>query len=500
MLDHDQPIYRVKGHDLAKVVVASPEKPSTEEPESLQIKDRSRYALPENTPSQTDYSDTPSAPALPTLQRVKSTEEERPSSGSGRQEHRSFGSALDEIILDAKRMPNLDDDDEISTPGGSPEEVEESGSEGEKAVNATMHKKRKITKGAINQASFSCMKGGTGVALDSNPNKRTIELLQAMADYYERIKDTWRTLSYRKAIGTLKQQTQRISTYEDAIALNTIGERLAKKIEEIAQTDRLERLDFALKNADDETLQLFMGIYGAGVAQADKWIKAGFKTLDDLVKNDALTTNQKIGVEHYQHFNTRIPRDEVTALGEIVKAAAAMIDPVVEVIIGGSYRRASKTSGDIDCLITKPGTTSSNDFTRFLHELVTSLTNAQFLVAALAVPGGRDESGSKWHGVCVLPDSLEQIWRRIDFLLVPATEFGAALIYFTGNDIFNRSLRLLASKKQMRLNQRGLYKDVMRGKNRIKLSEGTLVEGADEKKIFEILGVPWREPQDRIPN
>ena len=68
----------------------------------------------------------------------------------------------------------------------------------------------------------------------------------------------------------------------------------------------------------------------------------------------------------------------------------------------------------------------------------------------------------------------------------------------TGNDIFNRSLRLLAGTKGMRLNQRGLYEGVMRGKGREKLSEGTLVEGKDEKRIFEILSVPWRPPEHRI--
>lgn len=50
----------------------------------------------------------------------------------------------------------------------------------------------------------------------------------------------------------------------------------------------------------------------------------------------------------------------------------------------------------------------------------------------------------------------------------------------------------------MRLNQRGLYKNVMRGPGRVKLNEGELVEGADEKKIFAALGVPWRPPEQRI--
>ena len=67
-------------------------------------------------------------------------------------------------------------------------------------------------------------------------------------------------------------------------------------------------------------------------------------------------------------------------------------------------------------------------------------------MAGLAL--ARHDDGTKWHGASRIggPDSNKP-WRRIDFLLVPEEEMGAALLYFTGNDIFNRSMRLLASKK-----------------------------------------------------
>ena len=240
-----------------------------------------------------------------------------------------------------------------------------------------------------------------------------------------------------------------------------------------------------------------MKIYGVGISQGWKWVQQGHKTLEDLKKHAHLTDGQKLGIEHYEDFLTRIPRAEVTALGEIVKAAAAQLDPDVQVIIGGSYRRGTATSGDIDCLLTKPGTSASRDLLPFVTTLVGRLTASGFLVAALAVPS-ETGSASKWHGCCVLPGSPAPVWRRIDLLLVPETELGAALIYFTGDDIFNRSIRLLSSRKGWRLNQRGLFKDVMRGPARLKLNEGTLIEGADEKKIFAHLGVPWRPPEQRI--
>jgi DNA polymerase IV len=89
------------------------------------------------------------------------------------------------------------------------------------------------------------------------------------------------------------------------------------------------------------------------------------------------------------------------------------------------------------------------------------------------------------------------LWRRIDLLFVPSAEIGAALLYFTGNDIFNRSMRLLARKKGMCLNQKGLFADVLRTQQG-KLNAGRLVESRNERRIFAVLGVPWRAPEHRV--
>ena len=85
----------------------------------------------------------------------------------------------------------------------------------------------------------------------------------------------------------------------------------------------------------------------------------------------------------------------------------------------------------------------------------------------------------------------------VDILCIPFENWGAALIYFTGksspgistdwpgNDIvrrahqflliqFNRSLRLFARKSGYSLNQRGLSTGIIRGKDGLKQTEGTL--------------------------
>lgn len=361
-------------------------------------------------------------------------------------------------------------------------------------------KPKRTSKGSFNkswQENFTCMKKHDGLNEEDNPNSRTIEVLQKMADYYERTQDHWRLTAYRKAIGALRKQSNRITTKEEAFAIPFIGERLAEKIEEIVWTNRLRRLDNAELESNDEVLQMFLKIYGVGHAQASTWIKQGYRTLEDLSLKANLTKNQRIGIDHYNDFNTRIPRAEVERHGILVRKVIANVDPTIEVTIGGSFRRGAPDSGDVDYLLTAPNLPLETLRTLLLESIIPRLYILNYLKCALATTS--PTTGTKWHGAASIASSNPRhIWRRVDFLLVPYEEMGAALIYFTGNDIFNRSIRLLASKKGMRLNQRGLWRDVMRGPGRTKVTEGTLVEGKSEKRIFEILGVPWRPPEHRV--
>lgn len=494
LLDPRQLQFKVKGHDMAV-----PSRPiSSGSDRSLQLKPagESVQARQPETPISDKRAPSPSPlvslsdgesdcePPAPTLTKtsstkVKSTEE------------------FDAAIRQAQQLEHvpLDNDEEAtSRPSSSDGPV----TDDEQQNTESIFDKKKKNKLQRFQEKFQCMQKHTGSV--ENPNAATIAILQQMADYYGQVGDEWRTRAYRKAISTLRNHPKKVWTKEEALSLTQIGDRLATKIEEIAFTNRLRRLDNAKAEPSDQVLQTFMGVYGAGFAQASKWVSAGYTSLDELLEKAELTDNQRIGIEHYADFSSRIPRAEVEQHGDIVRRTIRKIDSAFEVIVGGSYRRGAETSGDIDCIITRPNTDIAHIRQVVLDQLVPKLFAKNFLVAELAATS-RDD-GSKWHGASRIPsshaDGKANPWRRIDFLLVPSDEIGAALIYFTGNDIFNRSLRLLASTKEMRLNQRGLYKDVMRGKGRMKLSEGTLVEGKDEKKIFEALGVPWRPPEHRI--
>lgn len=269
-----------------------------------------------------------------------------------------------------------------------------------------------------------------------------------------------------------------------------------KKIEEIVSTSRLRRLDAANADPVERARQLFLGIHGVGLKQSSLWVAHGWRTLEDLKRNNVtLTNSQQIGLGRYDDFIQRIPRAEVECHQDFVKRAASEVSPSLQIIVGGSFRRGAADSGDIDYLVTAPELPRDTLANIIFEDLIPHLFKKDYLQCTLT--DGKDSSRSKWLGAARLPGSTTT-WRRVDFLIVPWSELGAALLYWTGNDIFNRSMRLLARKKGMRLNQHGLFKDVLRGPNGEKLTKGILIEAHDEQKIFKALGVPYWPPGQRI--
>ncbi|OTA64588.1 hypothetical protein K449DRAFT_392674 [Hypoxylon sp. EC38] len=520
----DQRHYKIAGMPTSTEQSLNAPLPSDDSRTPLALKPRRSKAAkrahipPPSTPSNTQKS-AGVAPSSEELQTQEVGENDRP---VGEQDQATADDdELTQCIQQMKAVDNVNalddaliDDDDVIGPPTTADEADALSDPSNSADEGP--RKKRITRGNRNssrpkdpgwQEKFICMNAGTKDHADNNPNAETIKVLQEMLNIHTLAGDNFRIRAYRLAISTLRAQPKKIRTAEEARALPHIG-RIADKIEEIVNTNRLRQLEYAQDDPRRKVLALFLQIYGVGQAQAQKWIAQGFRTLDDLKNKAELGTNQKVGLEHFNDLNTRIPRREVEALASCVKKTAAIIDRDVELIVGGSYRRGADSSGDIDLIITKKGTSSTSELAPFLNRLVEILIEEGFLTAELAAHHGSaddPDGGSKWHGCCVLPenafpgpkDEYRPIWRRIDLLLVPQTQIGAALIYFTGNDIFNRSIRLLARRKGMRLNQRGLYNDVTRGQGNKRMTKGTLLEGHDEKRIFAILGVRWREPHER---
>lgn len=321
-----------------------------------------------------------------------------------------------------------------------------------------------------------------------NHNQFITEKLQILATSYANSKDQWRALGYKKAIASVKNYHKKLETWEECSNLPFVGERLAKKIWEIVETGHLRRLDHV--DPKQEAINLFAGVWGAGPTTAEAWVSQGLKTLEDLKNHGKLTRQQEIGLKYYDEFLERMPREEAGQIEEVVKNAALEINPGLEAFACGSYRRGKPTCGDVDVIVSHPDGKSHEGV---MTKLLDSLKSSGFLTDDLTFAENGEHR--KYLGVCKLPGENTK-HRRLDIIVVPYNEWACSLLYFTGSDYFNRSMRLLAKNNGMSLSEHSLNTGVVR-KGGEKIFEGTPLPVFSEKDVFDYLGLEYREPHER---
>ncbi len=151
-------------------------------------------------------------------------------------------------------------------------------------------------------------------------------------------------------------------------------------------------------------------------------------------------------------------RPLVEALAERLRAVAG----VSRVAVAGSIRRRKETVGDADLLAVarKPGP----------------------VIAAFAGLAEVDHVLGRGDTKCSvkLNGGLQ-----VDLRVVPAESFGAALLYFTGSKAHNVTLRQLAIKRKLKLNEYGLFRGTK------------AVAGRTEEEIYARLGLAFIPPELR---
>ncbi|KAM7074025.1 DNA polymerase lambda isoform 2-T2 [Molossus nigricans] len=324
----------------------------------------------------------------------------------------------------------------------------------------------------------------------TNHNVHITEKLEVLAKAYSVQGDKWRALGYAKAINALKSFHKPVTSYQEACNIPGIGKRMAEKIVEILESGHLRKLDHISDSVP--VLELFSNIWGAGTKTAQMWYHQGFRSLEDIRNQASLTTQQAIGLKHYDDFLERMPREEATKIEQTVRESAQAINPGLLCVACGSYRRGKATCGDVDVLLTHPdGRSHQGIFSRLLD----SLRQRGFLTDDLV---SQEENGQqqKYLGVCQLPGPGQR-HRRLDIIIVPYSEFACALLYFTGSAHFNRSMRALAKTKGMSLSEHALSTAVVRDTRGLKVGPGRVLPTPTEKDVFRLLGLPYREPAER---
>ena len=292
--------------------------------------------------------------------------------------------------------------------------------------------------------------------------------------------------AYRTSCESLRGLDHRISSGKEASKLPGIGARIAQRIDEILSTGDLEQLKEYHDDPIVKALNIFSNISGVGPKGAAIFIEKGYRTLSDITAgNEKLTAHQHIGIQYYDDFLKKIPFDEVAEIASYTRTCAQEIDQKLEVTPCGSHRRLLKNSGDVDCLLTHPVSSSdSGDEYIYLRKLTEKLRSNNFITDVISL------GSTKLMAVCKLPSSNTH--RRIDVRWVPYDAYPTAILYFTGSNVFNTQMRFHANKLGYSLNEYSLHK--IDPNTQAKLEK---VPISTERDIFDILKYDYLEPEDR---
>jgi DNA polymerase (family 10) len=133
-------------------------------------------------------------------------------------------------------------------------------------------------------------------------------------------------------------------------------------------------------------------------------------------------------------------------------------------MICGSLRRMKDTIGDIDILVTSKNPSAVMDY----------FVSIPFVKEVLA-KGDTKSSIITQEGI------------QVDLRVVENDSFGAAIQYFTGSKNHNVRLREIAIKKNLKLNEYGVFR----------LDDNTKIAGITEEDVYESLGLDWIPPEMR---
>ncbi|EYU29697.1 hypothetical protein ABFS82_12G113100 [Erythranthe guttata] len=328
-------------------------------------------------------------------------------------------------------------------------------------------------------------------------NRNITEIFGKLIDIYRALGDERRSFSYYKAIPVIEKLPFRIESADQVKHLPGIGKSLQDHIQEIVNTGKLSKLEHFENDEKVRTISLFGEVWGIGPATALKLYEKGHRNLDDLQNEDSLTNSQRIGLKYFDDIKTRIPRHEVQEMESLLQKIGQEILPEVEIICGGSYRRGKSSCGDMDIVITHP---DGKSHIGFLPKFVKRLKEINFLredlVFSVHSEEGTDSGVDTYFGLCTYRD--RELRHRIDLKVYPRDIYAFGLIAWTGNDVLNRRLRLLAESKGFRLDDTGLFPATLSsgGKRGGSKGSATLKFGS-EKEVFDFLGFPWLDPNQR---
>lgn len=246
-----------------------------------------------------------------------------------------------------------------------------------------------------------------------------------------------------------------------------IGKGVKRRVNEILQTGSLSELK-NVKYYDNKLKK----IYGITDSRARMLSKKGIRNVKDFLKYEKnITEAQRLSATFYDRTIFYIQRNIIKE--NIVPLMNAMIKKIggsIKYEICGSYRRKVPILSDVDIVISG----SPREKTVFFQILEALDIIVEFV-----------KGTTKFNGLIKVDENK---YVRIDIRICNLDEFAPMILYFTGSKNFNINMRKEAIKRNMTLNEYGLY-----NKNGKKIQNIKT-----EKDIFNKLEMTYVRPENRV--
>lgn len=311
-------------------------------------------------------------------------------------------------------------------------------------------------------------------------NQQIADIFREIADLLE-IKGevVYKILAYRKAADSIADLGEDIYNIWEEGKLTDIpgvGSAIAKKIDEILHTGRLEYLEKLESEVPPSLIELLQ-VPDIGPKKAALfWREAGITNLGELkaaaeakelqnLPGMGAKSEERIlaGIQALSRRSKRIPLGKAFPFAQELIAYLQAVPGVIKVEIAGSLRRMRETVGDLDILAAADNS----------QAIMNAFTGHPDVIRVLS-------QGDVKSSVEYYQNMRAQLWVH------PPARFGTALQYATGSKDHNVRLRELALKQGLSLSEQAFTKE-----------DGTEILCASEEEVYTTLGLPWIPPELR---
>jgi len=326
-------------------------------------------------------------------------------------------------------------------------------------------------------------------------NQEIAKIFYEIAQYLEMQDVAFKPQAYEKAalnLETLSEDINEIYKKQGIEGLKKIpgvGQSMAEKIVEYIKTGKIKEHQ-ELKKKMPVNIEELTSVEGIGpkmVRDLYKYLKIkNLKDLEMAAKAKKIRNLPHFGIKTEQNILESIEFLKRSKgrflLGEILPYVYEIInqlknlEEVKEVSEAGSVRRRKETIGDVDILVTL----KNAELTRLSK--IKRGTDAERVIDFFVKLPGVVKIWSK--GPTKASIRLKEGF-DVDLRVLPESQFGSALQYFTGSKEHNIVLRKIALDKGLKLNEYGLFKG------------SKMIAGRTEKEVYEALGMSYIEPELR---